>query len=282
MILAFVVLACPCLLPPDLEERRAREDKFSAAAATSADWLRGQAVAEARRLGTSHRWAGEYDYYAGEGSGPAALTLAPNAGFAFESHACGEIDDRNVGAVTEEGDRVRLHPAYIESQPRETEMPVEYVAIASGSRRYLVPPDALQEFCNAVNRGDQPYFLQRRGGGQTAGIPATADGPLDCVLARPLWTRITSVGPPRVENGGQRYDTVATTVTLGAGRRDGVREGSVFLIQATGIFDEEELVVTKVGERSSQAELSIWAEAGTRRTPGVGWPVTTRRRATER
>jgi hypothetical protein len=61
-----------------------------------------------------------------------------------------------------------------------------------------------------------------------------------------------------------------------------VREGSVFLIQATGVFDEGELVVTKVGERSCQAELSIWAEAGTRRTPSVGWPVTTQRRATGR
>jgi len=282
MVLAFVVLACPCLVPLDLADRQAREDKFSAAAATNADWLRRQAAAEAKKLGASHPWAGEYDYYAGEGSGPAALSLAPNAGFAFESHACGELDDRNVGAVTEDGDRLRLHPTYVESQPRETEMPVEYVAIAWGSRRYLVPPGDLQTFCNAVNHGGEPYFLQRRGGGKTAGVPTTAGSPLDCVLARPLWTRITSVGPSRARNGFGRYDDVATTVTLGAGRRQGVREGSVFLIQATGVFEEEELVVTKVDESSCEAELSIWAEAGTRRTPGVGWPVTTRRRAGRR
>jgi hypothetical protein len=275
MILALVVLACPCVVAPDLEARVAREDKFTPAAASHAEAMRKDAVTESRKRGTAHAWAGEYDYYGGS-EGTPMLVVAPSAGFVLESYECGGLGDRNLGAVTEDGDSLRLHPVYVESQPRETETPMEYVRVSWGTRRYLVPPAELEEFCNAVNVGTEPYALQRRGGGETRGRPRTPAGPLECVLERPVWTRITAVNPP-VATTIEGVEIVNITVGLAAGRRQGLREGMWLFLQATAEFAGWQLTVSAVDDDSSQATFTTVAtkEAGAR-LPSVGWPVTTR------
>jgi hypothetical protein len=278
MLMALVVLACPCLVPLDLEERRAREDKFTAAAAAHVEAMRKDATAESRKLAAAHAWAGEYDYYPGPSEDAPMLVVAPGAGFVLESYGCGGLDDRNLGAVTEDGDTLQLHPVYVESQPRESETPMEYVRVSWGARRYLVPPAELEDFCNAVNVGTEPYALQRRGGGDTSGRPRTPAGPLECVLERPLWTRITAVHPSvATATAVQGYESVNTTVGLAAGRRQGLREGMWLFLQATAEFADWQLTVSAVDDDSSRATFTrVGRKEDRARLPSVGWPVTSR------
>src|SRR5688572_25247578 len=79
------------------------EEKFSPAAAEAATRIQEAVVRESASFGKKHPWAGTYR------RGGDILSVAPTAGFAFESIGC-FLEDRNIGHVVDEGDRLRLTP----------------------------------------------------------------------------------------------------------------------------------------------------------------------------
>lgn len=263
MTLTLALLGC-CMAG---EPAAPSTEKFSPAGADAATRIQEAVLRELASSGMKHPWAGMYR------RGGKSLSLAPIAGFAFESGGC-SMGDRNIGYVVDEGDRLRLTPTY----ENDAGMPVEWMKVTWGAQRYLVGVDELQTFCNAVNLGESPDVLSRDGGGETRGRPQTADGPLDCVLERPIRTRIVSVVDVQVSASDDENETIATTVKLGAGRAQGVRAGMAFRLQASGAFEGQDLTVVQVDEDGSVAMIEIEGEKGISKVPRAGWPVSTRAR----
>ncbi|MBN2031238.1 hypothetical protein JW824_13470 [bacterium] len=103
-------------------------------------------------------WAGSY--YMGDGLGSDAyLDIALKSGFAFEEHGCLGLYDRNYGKVKFENDgRLKL----IFALPNENVMiSNELIIVKWGKRTYLIPPDRIPKFCEAIKNKMEPRYGMR-------------------------------------------------------------------------------------------------------------------------
>jgi hypothetical protein len=233
---------------------------------------------EIAALGPRHAWAGSY--YAGDGTGAnLSLTLAPQAGFAFEWNGCLGLYDRNYGPVSDAGE-LHLHPQL----PNATEgihVEADLIPIAWGNRRYLIGAGKTKDFCNTVNSGGEPrtsghgLYLLRRGDEKQSptGRPRGPEGVLPCLLETPIRTRIVALGPSTTKDD-DKYESRTSRVTLGAGSAEGVWEGMSFAFE-TGGYDS--IRVVRVSQHTSEAEIAGWGARGTTKSPAIDTPVATRR-----
>jgi hypothetical protein len=168
---------------------------------------------------------------------------------------------------------VRLEPELANEPGKFGNIEVEFVPVAWGPRRYLIPAAKRREFCNAVMGGSEPRahpqgrFLLRRGDETkpVSGRPQAAEGDLECLPDRPLQARIVSAG--------RRRDSIIRVV-LDAGREEGVWEGMEFHpLPPEATYETAR--VTRVFERSSEAEFHPVAHDSFR--PRPGWTLSTRR-----
>src|SRR5262245_25906287 len=159
-----IALASSGALPPAPRE----PVRFDSEEATArAGNVRAEIAAELEAT-PGHDWAGSY--YWGDGLGAnVSLDLAPGAGFVFAWNGCVGLYGRNYGAVRDAGDRLYLEPELANEPGQFGHIEVEFVPVAWGERRYLIPPEKLVEFCAAVQGGSEPRahpqgrFLLRRG-----------------------------------------------------------------------------------------------------------------------
>ena len=202
-------------------------DKHSAQAETTAKTLQLQIREEIKTLG-NHAWAGEY--YFGDGLGVnVSLILAPKSGYLFEWHGCMGLYDRNYGAVAWTKGRLRLSFTFPNKRQGFQGIAEEFVPIAWGDRKYLVPADDIVGFCNAVNDGFQSrkgmhgFYLLRRGDEEkeVKGFPAVPEEFKPYLLAHPIDAEIVGVGKVTTRLGMGELKFRETPVTLNRGKKQG-------------------------------------------------------------
>jgi hypothetical protein len=254
-------------------------DKHSEQADRKAKALRKTISEETKTLG-NHEWAGEYYY--GDGLGVnVSLMLAPKSGYLFEWHGCLGLYDRNYGAVTLK--RGRLHLSFTFPNKRDGFQGIaeEFIPIAWGDRKYLIPSDDIVGFCNEVNDGSEPRqdphgsYLLRQGDWKkkVKGFPAVPQEFRSYLLIHPIEAEITGVGKSTTRPSVCDWKFKDTRVTLNCGSKKGLRTGMrLHVVKPEGIFESVE--VKKVDEEKSEAVLTQIGEgeAG----PRVGWKLSTR------
>jgi hypothetical protein len=261
---------------------QADTDKHSAQAETMAKMLRGQIRNEIKTLG-NHAWAGEY--YHGDGLGVnVSLILAPKAGYVFEWHGCMGLYDRNYGAVTWATGRLRLSFTFPNKREGFQGIAGEFVPIAWGDRKYLVPADGIVGFCNNVNDGSELrtsslglYLLQRGDEWKKVnGFPAVPDKFKPYLLTHPIEAEIVSVGASVIRIGPEDFKLRETPVTLNCGKKQGILVGmELHVAEPKNMI--ETVTITKVEfERSESVMTQIYEQIDERKGPQIGWKLSTR------
>ncbi|MCC6488435.1 MAG: hypothetical protein IT364_13140 [Candidatus Hydrogenedentes bacterium] len=128
-------------------------DDLSTGASTCAPSELRAKISEEAALLPGHPWAGRYRASVGWFT-EVDLNLAPIAGFLLEDPECSEPYSYDYGNAHWTGTAIRLSSAFLDDVRRESV--TELVPISWCERRYLVAPDDIMAFCNAVNRGSEP------------------------------------------------------------------------------------------------------------------------------
>ncbi len=263
-LLLFVTVACLWLGWLGHEFDLRRRERF-------ADALQPIILQEISSLG-NHEWAGEY--YCGDGMGyNLSLTMAPKSGYLFEARGCGGRYGRNYGPVTASKGRLRLAFRLPVERQRLSTIADQLIQVPWGSRRYLIPPKEMLEFCNAINAGTEPrtdihgLHLLRYGDEAKAvqGLPIVPDEFKDYLLARPIEAEIIEVRE-RTEN--------STLVVLNRGKIHGLLPGMELHV----IAPDEPLAsvnVTKVDDGGCEATITSFFDDAP--APEPRWILSTRR-----
>ncbi|HTU88844.1 MAG TPA: hypothetical protein VMF69_01995 [Gemmataceae bacterium] len=142
----------------------------------------------------------------------------------------------DMGRVEASEDRIRL----ISESPSDSwEKTHEYVVIRWGKRVYLVEPDYLLSFCNAVNSGmiskeagRGSIFLLRGTDDhvEASGLPQVPKEYKEYLLTKPVTGTIVKINGVKedVAVHGERFLHSGLSITLDRGKRDGVRSGMEF------------------------------------------------------
>ncbi len=224
-----------------------------------------------------HAWAGEYFYGFPHGN-CYTLTLAPESGFTYINNGCAGVYRLNYGTVMCDGSKITLHPALTADLEFRHQLPTEFYLIPWGQRRYLIQPDEMLAFCNAVNLRREPrefnygeFFLCTDGESLTLKTPAekhpTVPEAFRHYLMPPTQVKVLAVGERR--DGLEENDCSQTRLTLDKGEDTGFFVGLKF--DALGKEEEAgfwSLTVTKVEKTQSEAMLLQRENAG---MPEVGW-----------
>jgi hypothetical protein len=159
-----------------------------------------------------HPWAGHYYY--GDGLGVnVRLDLAPRSGFVFTWHGCLGLYDLNYGKVEETGGRVKLVFRFPNDQKGFQGIASELIPVFWGERHYLIPPDRVVDFTNAINAGFEPRsglhgrFLLN-GGDELKPVRGKPNIPSQYsayLLEHPIEAEISSVKESRVEDSERIY-----------------------------------------------------------------------------
>jgi hypothetical protein len=122
------------------------------------DWgiyaRRERIAAAALRMGPAHPWAGSY--YRGDGLGcNEVITLSPDEGYQYTNHGCLGLYAADHGSVAASGGRIVLWASILCCPPLQRR---EFIPVAWGSRRYLLQPEQMLDFVNAINQhGHESY-----------------------------------------------------------------------------------------------------------------------------
>jgi hypothetical protein len=243
-------------------------------------------TAEAGQL-NGHPWAGKY--YAGDGTGfNFGIVIAPASGFVYTWSGCMGLYNHNHGLVAQDENHLTL----IRCEPEEDEngrtaAPAELVVVPWGERTYLLRPDELTSFYNAVNAGDEPRegsfgsFLLREDDWKkkAEGVP---DIPLELrpwLRSEPLKARIAAVGKTR--GSGREWEVRQTAIRIDVGRHDGVFVGMEFNVAEPGDHILSTVRVVQVGERQSLAHYEEMFVGKQSPRPVAGWKLSSRRKHAE-
>lgn len=218
----------------------------------------------------NHPWAGEY--YCGDGMGVnISVVIAPKSGYLYELRGCCGLYDRNYGPVACANDRLQL-TFRLPRREFSGGIADEFIAVRWGPRQYLIAPDEIVGFCNAVNDGTEPrddihglHLLRRGDEAKTAtGFPTVPDEFKDYVLAHPVEAEIVAIG--------ERIDD-KTIVILNRGKQHGLLPG-----MELHVFDPNDEVdsatVTKIENDRSEAIMAKLL--GDEPEPRIGWKLSTR------
>ncbi|MBI3894126.1 MAG: hypothetical protein HY303_21615 [Candidatus Wallbacteria bacterium] len=190
-------------------------------------------------------------YSCGAGPGCSGLLLVNSGEFKTINLANSLASDEDTlrGTYDVTDDLVTLSPDSVASGslPGTDRGPLEYRCVRWGCCKYLVPKDAMAEFCRAANGGRynprltsaQERFYRSRNctGPHMPGIPHVSAEWAAMLLPKPVEAHVTRV--------------TAEQVRIDAGRDKGIREGMLFYSDRSGgrIFEYE---VTRVYERSCE------------------------------
>lgn len=167
------------------------------------------------------------------------LSILPDGRYSFFRTGCTGVGDRESGHVQNVGGTSMLSPVGpIRSLAERTLVPIRW-----GTRCYLVPPERMQDFCDAIVDGDEP-----RDAGQgrfSLDRVDHVDGVPDLPEPWAGYVRKDLVIGTIVEvmEGGQ--------VQVDLGSADGIQEGSVLAVQGRGRYSPRYVKVTTAQEHSS-------------------------------
>jgi hypothetical protein len=245
-----------------------------------------------------HDWAGRY--YQGDGLGVSLnLTLAPKAGAIFRWHGCLGLYDQGRGTVTERDGLLRID-WIIPGKGMAAAPPVELLVIRWDTRRYLVRPEEILEFCQRAvlddNRDaghlrtglEEPrtgrhgfYYLRLGDESKPAkGKPVLPKGFEKYLAMKPIAAKIISTRPEKatLTKDWQDHDEFEQEVTISAGRADGVLPRMVFEVKEkqSPSASFAWITITKVNESTSEGMARYGREAGDRAPHlKMNWRVST-------
>lgn len=263
--------------PPLAASAAGSEDaRFEAAAEQEAHRRTDLLTREIADLG-DHAWAGEYR--CGGGLVHLRLLMAPANGYVYQFRGCLGVYERNYGAVTVDGDRIRMAFTF-PNDPERMGLAAEYLVVRWGQRRYLVPSNDVIGFCNQVNAGYEPRaseqgFVMLRMGDANDTLPRQPDLPpayRDYLLPNPVEAEIIAVGEPELRPSVAQWKFKDTLVTVNAGADHGLKSGMEMHFIGMNMYEEVTLVA--VWPERSQALLSQTGEDTP--TPQIGWRLSTR------
>jgi hypothetical protein len=185
--------------------------------------------------------AGEYGL--GNGRRLWTLSILPDGRYSFLWSGCLGVYDRESGHLRRSGDRVTLSTL----KPIQWSMPREYVPIRWGSRSYLIPPEKMEEFCEAIIKGDEPE--DGRGG---AFYLAGEGRPVDGVPTLPepwaAYLRKNLVLGKIVEATRDDF------VTISLGSTQGIQIGDIVAVRAADGSRTKLVQVSSVADETCIAE----------------------------
>jgi hypothetical protein len=252
------------------------------------DWkkfsMKSKAAAEAKRelirqeLGSlkTHPWAGEYYY--GDGLGVNVdLSLAPKSGFVFTWNGCLGLYDLNYGKVEETEGRVKLVFRFPNDQKGFQGIASALIPVLWGERHYLIPPDRVVDFTNAINAGFEPRsglhgrFLLN-GGDELKPVRGRPNIPSQYstyLLGHLIEAEISSVKKSRVEDSER-----ITNVVPNVGTAQGVKPGMEFWVHIPErLYGNAR--ITDVSSTQSLATLKMFEADCKSHVPSPGWKLST-------
>jgi hypothetical protein len=171
------------------------------------------------------------------------LSILFDGRYSAFSKACTGVGDRESGYVRRAG------TCYVLSQTTANEGLRErvFLPIRWESRRYLIPPERMQEFCDAIINGDEP----RNGGGgnyylrfprnPVSGIPELPDQWASYLKQNLMTGEIVEA----MEGGCVKID---------AGKAKGIHIGGVLTVQGREQYGPQRLFVVSVEDESCIAK----------------------------
>ncbi|APW61578.1 hypothetical protein [Paludisphaera borealis] len=205
--------------------------------------------------------AGEYDQGASRGRNW-RLSILPDGRYSFVWSGCLGVYHRESGSVIPVTGYLVLSPVkQIEPRIKRIFLPIRW-----GSRSYLIPPESLQEFCDAIINGDEPRHETEASRFYALGLNVRVDGVPELPEPWAAYLRESAVFGAIVEatEGGRVRGDV--------GSADGLRIGSVLTVQGRGDrYRSRKLRVVAVDEHSCRAEEG---DPGEFKNPlEAGWKV---------
>jgi hypothetical protein len=188
--------------------------------------------------------AGEYVIEGPHGGGPHLSILADGRYSYFISSCCG-VGNRESGYVRRAGASYVLSPIKDGHGLRER----VFLAVHWQSRCYLIPPERIEEFCDAIVSGDEPRngghgnFYLRAPHEPVAGIPE-----LPAQWAKYLRDNIVIARIIEVTDEG--------LLKIDAGKSKGVPTDGVLVVQGRDRRGPSRLFVISVADETSLAQLS--------------------------
>ena len=218
-------------------------------------------------------WTGEYQF--GDGLGVnVRLLFAPKAGFVYSWSGCFGQYDLNYGGIEwrKNGLSLRLERPYKHEAHRG--LPSELIPVRWGERHYLIAPDNMINFANAVNAGFEPCppclrFLLKTGDEHkaVAGGPDLPDQFKHYLLEEPIDARVLSLGETRA--GEERI----TRLIVDKGSMHGMFPG-MKLHASQPRYLLAEIIVTRVDTQAS--EITIEQFDPDDPLPSLDWTFSTR------
>lgn len=211
--------------------------------------------------------AGEYRQRAREGQSW-VLSILPDGRYSFRWSGCCGVYYRESGSAKRVSGYLVLWPV----KPIEPRMERVFLPLKWGRRSYLIPPENLQEFCDAIIRGDEPrnenagHFYLLGLDDRVAGIPELPERWASYLRSNLLIGTIVEV----VEGGRAKVDV---------GSADGIRVGSILVVQGRDLLSRQ-LRAVSVNEGSCEVEEVYPGAAEKPVEPG--WKVVTAREAEAR
>src|SRR5215510_7218496 len=265
------------------------QDRMPSKAERGAAQGRGKRIQQELKGPHNPEWAGVYFHGDGFHVG-SILSLAPRSGFLFLCACYMIARDFNHGNLDLTHGTIKLlftYPPY--DRKSNDGIAGEFIPIRWGERHYLIGTDELLDFANSINAGIETesylrgsyHFFLKLGDEEKAvsGEPSLPKEYLRYLLPHPITARISSVDTTHDNNDISDYDQThdehgydLTTVTVGAGRTDGLLEGMTLYIKDPPLDDEA--VVTRVSEHTAQVILHQHDYKNHR--PSQGWTLSTR------
>jgi hypothetical protein len=181
------------------------------------------------------------------------------------------------GELKQSGSRLTLRP--LNGTPSRRP---ELIYVPWDDRAYLVEPDGLIAFCNAVNRGDEPrtyagglYYLREDDWDKKVkGRPKVSNEVKEYLLTKPVMARVLEVKSFRkdVQIKGRPCPMSGYSAIIDRGSQDGLRIGMELVWR--GDENWVTAVVTEVAERRATV-LAEWLLT-TQEKPPLGLMLSTR------
>lgn len=218
-------------------------------------------------------WTGEYQF--GDGLGVnVRLLFAPRAGFVYSWSGCFGQYDLNYGGIEWRKNRLSLRFERPYKHQSLRGLPSELIPVRWGDRHYLIAPDKMIGFANAVNAGFEPCppclrFLLKSGDEHKAiaGDPDLPEQFKHYLLADPIDTRVLSLGETRT--GDERI----TRLIVDKGSMHGMFPGmELHTSQPRYVFAS--ITVTQVDTQTSEVEIEQFDPEDP--FPSIDWEFSTR------
>jgi hypothetical protein len=205
------------------------------------------------------------EYYLGDGLGLNwKLRILPDGRYSFVWSGCCGVYHRESGALRRISGYVLLAPV----EPIEPTMKRVLLPVRWGRRSYLIPPETVEDFCDAILRGGEPR-KGYHGDFYLRGLDERADGVPELPEPWAAYLRENLLAGEVVEvlEGGR------ARVDLGSA--DGLRAGSFLAIPGRGHAPGCHVVVVAADETSCVVEKVYPDEPA--EPVAAGWRVVTSR-----